>query len=232
MQSKFADFPKGAVTVWEGTEFDPPDAVIDNTGIEVVDYVRESSRERGSKIRATEIRYERITKEAQRLFETKNKTRLWLSFSWKSFELPDKKQDVELATAVVELVTKFVPKKVGEEIVLEEEQFANTILTNYLDGIRITKLPNDEENHRSDPSAGWTRTGIAELQQLILDKEADLPKYRQKFKAVWLIIVADSSYISSVVTLAADVQPGCIASKFDCVCFFNLLDMKRIILTS
>lgn len=225
------DFPTGEIQIYEGTDKDPPDAVVAETGIEVIDYIRgarfsDSEQSKGgSEIRAVEEIYKTITDQAQRRFEQDYSILLWVSLHWNHHIRPMKNAKALLIDSIVSLVADYTPTETDAYISVEYEQFeTDPLLSNYLHNVGIYRLEAEIPGLWYDAQAAFIGVSVDEIEALIRAKERDLPRYKNKFKSVWLLIVADSIHLSSHVWLSPVTRSHIWVSTFNRV---YLLDIIR-----
>jgi hypothetical protein len=226
----FPDFPPGTIVNTER-----PDFLISGgsqvTGIEVVNYVR-GQDSGGSDYRRNEMLWQQIADEARREFESNHSAPLMVHFLWHSDRYLRKADVPRMAVSAAKIIAVHMPQNIFESTRIVGDKLVGTPLHALVSSIRVTRVRNRRQASWSSIVAGFMSVTTNELQQLIASKSINVPEYLQRCDEVWLLIVADGSYISSTAELSEEeVRQAHLLSLFQKVLFYDRPNRRITTLT-
>jgi len=210
----FEEFPKGKLN-----KVSPPgpDFVLFGVGriygIEHTEYIR--GRSKVGSDRQYDVKIQRIYEEAQKLFEERNDILLKVFIGLPSWFIMNDSSKINFKEFISKLVGR-IEANIPEFLDVTKEK----IYSHY--SLKITRV----NAHRK----WWSQRGFIDeepykLQEILNDKDGhylDYKKYCDKIgkNSIWLLIVADSKYISSYVSFP-DLSEIRFDSCFDKVFFYD-----------
>lgn len=210
------DFPSGNII-----DSESPDFLIKSKertiGIEVTCFNRKQST-RNTNDREIEAIHSKIMNSAQRIFETKHKVPLQVSPTWKINNRLSRKQINILATSLVEIIEKNIPKDIHVLKTIENIEFRETPLSTYCSYINVIKLR--KKPLWASHEGGWIFVNKSEIDERIKNKKNKISCYLQKCNEIWLIIICEGNSISSSVDLQ-DVDSWTFFSPFDKIFLYD-----------
>lgn len=227
----YPNFPFGATA-----ETEQPDFLIFGqshiTGVEVVRYVRGQGKDRGgSADRRNDALRQQITVEARRKFELSHSGPLMIHFLWHPGRHLRKRDVHEIAAEAANIVEQSKPHALFDKTRIADDELLDTALGEFVSSIMVTRVRNERQVLWSSIDAGFVSVSPSELQQLIALKNAKVPDYLRRCDEVWLLIVADGSYISSTADLPEDIHGVRFPSLFRKVLFYDRPDRRIVTLS-
>jgi hypothetical protein len=193
-----------------------PDIVFEecDLGIEITEYSLGQSKD-GSRPRQLETVHQRIAHAAQAEYELSIKRRLQVSVLWTIFnECPAKREEKSIAQAIARLVTAKTSTR-QETCSAACPQFNSSLLQKY--GVEVSVYPIDAQG----PSC-WSSVACfcfpqeaPRIQAALDEKESKIPEYRQSCRNLWLLIVADGTFLSSQFHQDQTIRNTTFCSSFD-----------------
>lgn len=226
--------PSSDYEIWEDTPNDPPDVAVGANllGIEFVKFFH-GSGSAGSSAKKVENFYDQVVARARERFEENHSTPLWVTFTWQRYSLDlNKSLRDELAGAIVETMDELLPGLGEEPLLLRGYELSNSDLQRYLSSVEIMVVEKKNSYWGNIQAARFsdsiTRMDVEEKTR---EKEADLPRYKDRFGEVWLVIVAEGSGMASILGLDEPFKPGCLTSEFDRVYLLDAGKNQLMLLT-
>jgi hypothetical protein len=219
--------------ILEDTSNDPPDIAIggNDIGIEFVNFYHGSANPAdGSDLKHTEETFKKIVADAEKRFLEICDIPLHVAFRWRKELRPNRRQRAEIVEAIVNTVRSSIPAMTNAPIKFTSEELVGTGLEAFLDLLWISRILHGISTW-SNNDGGNINAGIDVLEAYVRYKEKDLPRYRNRFREVWLVIAAPNHSVADSIYPLPSVKPGCIESKFARVYLHDYLHNSLILLT-
>jgi hypothetical protein len=215
----YQDFPSGTIA-----NIERPDFLISGesrvTEIEVVRYMR-GHDSGGSDYRRNEILWQQLADEARREFESNHSAPVMVHFLWHSDRNPGKADVPRMALSAAKIIAEYMPQNIFESTRIAGNESVGTPLHAFVSSIHVMRVRSRRLASWSSIDAGFRSVSTNELQQLTASKNIKVPEYLQRCDEVWLLLVADRSYISSTAELSAEeVSQAYFPSLFQKVLFY------------
>ncbi len=219
----YVEFPTGPIS-----DSEEPDFLVGNIGVEVTRFMHGQGLQGGSKVREGEELRKRVITRAQDQFEAICTTPYYVSLVW-GVRNQIQFNDVELlATELAKLIMDCTKQGTAKNAKVEWHQLVNTPLFQVISWVSVTAI--GKKGFWAGAEAGWVEISYDPLKQRVAEKESKLPAYRQKCEQVWLLIAADGDGMSSVAEISPLIPSETIATNFDRVFFFSLINKNVITL--
>jgi hypothetical protein len=229
VKALYSDFPSGQIIETERPDFlIASDAGV--VGIDLADYIREQG-EKGSPLRHKEKVCDEIADMAQLTFESKNDVPLQVHFHWYWHRKPNTAERKEIANQVAELIDKHLPKEIYGRNYIDPDEEGAAFLGDFLTRVSIMRLKPDAKRSWSNVEFGFVEVEAEDLQQLISSKEKNITAYRANCVAIWLVLVADATHISSSIEFNRSISQHIFATRFDRVLVYNHLNQSVVSLS-
>jgi hypothetical protein len=221
VKSLYSGFPEGELMSGEEPDFlVAHDNVI--VGIELTEYIRGQRGGGGSLLRAQEETRQKIMAEAARLFSEKSGAVLNVYAHWNpNLENALKKTDItRVAEEIAKLVLERLPSDPSERGTIDPWAEPDDLVIDPY--ITLLSFQHSPVARWSSGNAGFMGTNTSDIQWIISGKDKKIYTYRKKCQEVWLVIVADGSYLSSIPVLDGVIAAHQYQSTFDRVLFCDL----------
>lgn len=208
-QARCSDCPRSAP---EQREPPAPDIIFPNKGlgIELTQYLLDQGKNGSYPHRLERVR-EQIVREAQSEYESSNSECLQVSVFWANEQCPKNEEREFISHCLAQLV-RTRPEK---SRCINWEQFKNPTLENYIEEVRVDHLISDKsQSCWSSSAALWLGEAGKRAQVALDEKEPKVSQYRKFSQEVWLLIVAQRSWLSSRFFRDPPPQPT-LYSSFD-----------------
>lgn len=182
-------------------------------GIEVTEYLLGQCKE-GSHPRQLESVRRRIAREAQSEYESHIKHCLQVTIIWATEDCPTKREEKSIAQALAQLVAARTSenRKIWR---IEWDEFKSPILQRYVQQVSICLLCERGQSCWSSAAAFWLWEAEKRVQVTLDGKEPKVREYRNFCRELWLLIVADGSWLSSSFFLDQSPAQAELNSSFD-----------------
>jgi hypothetical protein len=212
-------------------DFEGPDFLVhaehDKTvGIEIVDYVRGQGVQ-GSVHRRDEELHQQVADEAKSRFEEEASVTLEAHFIWHPGRHLKKSLVTPLACQAVEVVKDHMPIDLLQTVIIHSDQFSKP-LRRYLHSLFLVRLSGAKPTIWSSGEGDFIGVSAEEVQSVVDLKNEKAEDYRQHCDRIWLLIVADGSYVSSMVELLPEVRAHSFEADFDKVIFWDRLQRRSV----
>jgi hypothetical protein len=115
-----------------------------------------------------------------------------------------------------------MPQTLSDNTRIAGTELSNTPLYPFVSSISVTRVKDMRRALWSPISAGFISVQVHELRELLASKNTKVPEYLQRCDEIWLLIVADGSYISSTGELSeAELRQAHLPSLFQKVLFYD-----------
>jgi hypothetical protein len=221
-RENFADFPEGEVV-----SFEHPDFLVKAKprwiGIELTEYhVQEPDKGRGSPMRALEGTEDKVLRTASEQYQSKGLSPVVVSVLWHPHQALDRRRIPELAADVANLVQEHLPETGHSVTIRGRLHAARRSLPQEVASLTVVCLKSISKNSWTSVRGAFVPTLTPpELQQIMWNKEAKVPSYRQQCREVWLLIVARGFEPSTHVDIGSEVESYRYESGFDRVFFLH-----------
>jgi hypothetical protein len=174
-----------------------PDLIFSESslGIEVTEYLLCQGKD-GSHPRRLESVRGRIVRDAQSEYERNVNCCLQVSIIWATADCPTKREEKTLSQTLARLVA-MQRSGSGRSWRISWEQFDEPTLEKYVAEVSIYLIGDQGQSCWSSASAFWLWEAEQRVQIALDLKEPKASEYRKLCRELWLLIVADRSWLSS-----------------------------------
>jgi hypothetical protein len=224
-RQKFVGFPDGDVVPSER-----PDFLIktqsQRIGIEVIEYhVQEPDEGRGSSMRAQEGTEDKVLRMASEQHRSKGLPPVAVHVLWHPHQPFSRRRVQELATDLADLVQEHLPDLGHEAAIRHRSHPGWRSLPQEVASLRVDRRINFSKNLWTSVRGAFVPTlAPPELQQIMRNKDAKVPSYRQQCQEVWLLIVGRGFEPSTFGDLGPEVEAHEFETSFDRVFFLHHAD--------
>lgn len=213
-KQNYPDFPEGTII-----HDDDPDFIVQvekgPIGIEHTELLRQGWTDRGSYLKAQENEWQKALWKAKQLYETRELPPLDVAVFWNEHLRLTSARRKELQTELADIIATHLPRQ-NESHEIEGTGLPDSPLPEEVHSIRIARFDFLTKNHWNFPQADWVpELSNEEIREVIAKKEEPLPSYRQKCSGVWLLIVVEGLFPSSLYDVADAVREREFQSEFD-----------------
>ena len=166
-----------------------------NLGIEVTEYLLGQGKD-GSHSRRLEGIRQRIVREAQSGYERNALHCLQVLVSWATMDCPTKREEKPISQKLAQFVAMQTSGS-GRLWRISWEQFDEPTLEKYVAEVSIYLIGDQGQSSWSSATPLWLWEAQPRVQVALDKKEPKVSKYRKYCREVWLLIVADRSWLSS-----------------------------------
>lgn len=184
-----------------------------NLGIEVTEYVLGQGKN-GSESRRLETIRRRIVRDAQSEYEKNASHCLQVSVIWATMDCPTTREQKAVSQALARPVAMQTLGG-GRLWRMGWEQFDESVLQKYVAEISIYLVGDIGQSCWSSVPAFWLWAADKRLQKAIDEKEPKASAYRNSCRKLWLLIVADKSWLSSKFFPDENLAKATFHSSFD-----------------
>ncbi len=164
-------------------------------GIEVTEYLLGQGKA-GSQSRRLENVRRRIVSGAQSEYESHTHYCLQVSVLWATDDCPAKREEKVVAQAIARIVASRTSE--NQRLVrVGWEQFADPIVERYVAEVSIYLIGERGRSCWSSGATIWSWEAEPRIQAALDQKESKLRQYRKICDEIWLLMVADGSWLSS-----------------------------------
>jgi hypothetical protein len=164
-------------------------------GIEITQYVLGQGKD-GSHSRRLESVRGRIVRDAQLEYERKLNYCLQVSVIWATADCPTKREEKTLSQTIARLVVMQTSGS-GRSWRISWEQFDEPTLENYVTEVSIYLIGDEGQSCWSSAPAFWLWEAEQRVQAALDEKEPKTSEYQNFCRELWLLVVADRSWLSS-----------------------------------
>lgn len=224
-RENFADFPEGTILPNEH-----PDFLVKTSrgrvGIELTEYhVREPSESRGSPMRAREETEDEVLRRAVDQYRSKGLPPVVVNVLWHPHRALGRRRISELATDLADLVQEHLPETDHSTTIHDHRHPAGRPLPQEVASVTVIRRKSISKDSWTPVRAGFVPTITPlDLQQIMRNKEAKVPSYRQHCQEVWLLIVARGFEPSTFGDLESEIEGYEFQSGFDRIFFLHHFD--------
>jgi hypothetical protein len=174
-----------------------PDLIFSKSGlgIEVTEYLLGQGKD-GSHSRRLESIRRRIVREAQSEYEKNVSHCLQVSVIWATTDCPTKGEEKTISEALARLVAIHTSGS-GRLSRIGWEEFEEPVLQKYVSGINIYLIGDTGQSCWASSAAFWLWEAEKRVQVALDEKEPNVSAYRKFCRELWLLIVADKSWLSA-----------------------------------
>jgi hypothetical protein len=192
-----------------------PDLVFSehDLGIEVTQYLLGQGKN-GSHSRRLEGVRRKIVREAQSEYERNISHCLQVSVSWATMDCPTKREEKAISQALARLVT-IQSRGSGKLWRIGWEQFDQPVLQKYVTEVSIYLFGDIGQSCWASAAAFWLWEAEKRVQVAMDEKKPKVSDYRKFCRELWLLIVADKSWLSSMFFPDQDFAKAIFRSSFD-----------------
>jgi hypothetical protein len=211
-QEQCLDCPRSIPDQSEGPA---PDLIFSehDLGIEVTEYLLGQGKG-GSHPRRLENVRRKIVRDAQSEYERNISHCLEVSVSWATTDCPTKREEKAISQALAWLVAMRMSGS-GRSWRISWEQFDQPILAKYVAEVRVYLMDDHGQGCWSSVPAFWLWEAKQRVQAALNEKEPKISAYRKFCRELWLLIVADQSWLSSRFFPDYDFANAIFHSSFD-----------------
>jgi hypothetical protein len=211
-QEQCSDCPRSIPDQPEGPA---PDFIFSESGlgIEVTEYLLGQGKG-GSHSRRLERVRQRVVREAQSEYERNIPLCLQVSVIWATMDCPTKPEQKAISQALARLVASQTSGS-GKLWRLDWEQFDELVLQKYVAEVSIYLMGEIGQSSWSSAAASWLWEAKKRVQVALDEKEPKISAYRKFCRELWLLIVADKSWLSSKFFPDHDFANAIFQSSFD-----------------
>jgi hypothetical protein len=209
------------------SEGEKPDILMQSTdriiGIEITDYWRGRSQQKGgSAMHRSEKAQWNLANMAYQSYTSNHSEPVFVTFYFKSQEVLDGKQLIQLASALADIVGQHIPQELYAKRILDYSELEGTELEPFVYGINVQRMRDDYSDGWGVVSSGFISASSEELQGIINEKDPKLDVYLTRCDEVSLLIVAESFLdLSGHISFSQDVLSHKYIYNFNRVLFYD-----------
>jgi hypothetical protein len=182
-------------------------------GIEVTEYSLGQGKD-GSHSRRLESVRRKIVREARSEYERNVPHCLQVSVFWATMDCPTKREEKAISQALARLIA--MQTSDSERLWrIGWEQFDEPTLEKYVAEVSIYLIGDQGQSSWSSATPLWLWEAQPRVQVALDKKEPKASEYRKYCREVWLVIVADRSWLSSKFFPDQDFANATFSSSFD-----------------
>ena len=167
-------------------------------GIEMVDLIQPFCGSPNFQ-RAAETLREKTMEDAKAVFETRHGFPMWVAGFWDDRFILTQRKTATLAERIAAAVAKHLPEETYGGFTLQWDELRHFQLEDALLQLHGSRLKPTTKSLWCCTEAGPLGVPVDAVQRLVDDKANKLNVYMKKCHEVWLLLVADSTHISSCV---------------------------------
>jgi hypothetical protein len=211
-QEQCLDCPRSIPDQPEGPA---PDLIFSKSGlgIEVTEYLLGQGKD-GSHSRRLERVRQRVVRKAQSEYERNFPLCLQVEVIWATMDCPTKREEKPISQALAGLVASQTSGS-GKLCRISWEQFDELVLQKYVAEVSIYLMGEIGQSGWSSAAAFWLWEAKKRVQVALDEKEPKISAYRKFCRELWLLIVADKSWLSSKFFPNHDFANAIFHSSFD-----------------
>ena len=210
-QEQCLDCPRSIPDQPEGPA---PDLIFSESGlgIEVTEYLLGQGKHGSHSHRLERVR-QRVVREAQSEYERNSPLCLEVRVIWATMDCPTKREEKAISQALARLVASQTSDS-GKLWRISWEQFDELVLQKYVAEVSIYPGEIGQSGWSSVP-VFWLWEAKKRVQVALDEKESKISAYRKFCRELWLLIVADNSWLSSKFFPNHDFANATFHSSFD-----------------
>lgn len=214
LRQSLPSFPDGAVR-----DAEAPDFIVEcndgTIGVEHTELFLDDSPGVGSALRAKEGEWAKAVLNACRLYEERTLPAVDVAVFWLDHYPLTSKRRKEISREIADCVERALPMA-EPTVTLEQTDLSDSPLPEEIDAIRVAKFPELTVNRWNYPRSGYVASlSVDQIRNAIAEKERRLEAYQSSCSQVWLVLVIEGLYASSLIEIAESVRTTSFITGFD-----------------